>query len=238
MRAILVLALASCATSEPCASSDDASDCAPVDWSDSKSDASGVPATFNRNNIMTDAVLTTAAVDGNAVQGFLASSPYGHSWLADLQVSGQRFADVVVGVGSQYGVDPIVLLARMQVESSLVSATSRPSSAKINAALGCACPDGSTTCGSAGLVAQLDCAGQVLSQHFADSQNGVRGEWRVGVTMTSSDHYQVTPTDNATAALYAYTPWVLVGSGGNWLVWNVTRRFLKAFDAAGTLNLP
>ena len=28
------------------------------------------------------------------------------------------------------------------------------------------------------------------------------------------------------------------GRGGNWLVWNVTRKYLKHFDEAGTLHLP
>ena len=237
MRSVLLLAVASCATSDPCAS-DDASDCDAVSWSDGKSDASGVPAVFDRNNIMSNAVMTTAAVDANAVQQFLEQSPYGRSWLADLQIDNVPFSTRVVDIGNQYGIDPIVLLARMQVESSLVSALHTPSNSRVNAALGCACPDGSTTCGDSGLINQLDCAGQVLQQHIADSQNGVRGEWRAGVTMTTSDHYSVTPIDDATAALYAYTPWVLPNTGGNWLVWNVTRKFLKGFDGAGTLHLP
>ena len=236
MRAIAaLLALASCATS---GGDSEPSDYNPVDWSDGKSDASGVPAIFDRNNIMSDVVMTTIAVDANGMQAFLENSPYGRSWLADYEIGGVPFSQRVVDIGTQYGIDPIVLLSRMQVESSLVSATRMPTTSRINAALGCACPDGSTTCGDLGLVNQLDCAGQVLVQHIADSQNRVAGEWRTGVTMTTSDRYSVTPLDNATAALYAYTPWVLPGTGGNWLVWNVTRRYLKAFDAAGTLDLP
>ncbi len=238
MRAIwLLLAVASCATSST--TDTEPSDFDPVDWSGGKADSSGVPATFDRNNLMTDAVFTTAAVDQAAVQAFLENTPYGtRSWLADLQISGRSFAGHLVDIAGAYHVDPIVLLARMQVESSLVSATSTPRSSRINAALGCACPDGSTTCGDLGLINQLDCAGQVLQSHFEDSADQVSGEWRTGVTRTTSDGYRVTPIDNASASLYAYTPWVLVGQGGNWLVWNVTRKYLKAFDDAGTLHLP
>src|SRR5258708_7337350 len=123
MRAIALLALASCATS---GGDGEPSDYNPVEWSDGKSDVSGIPATFDRNNIMSDVVMTTAAVDATAVQGFLEQSPYGRSWLADLQISGARFSDHLVGIATQYGLDPIVLLSRMQVESSLVSATRTP----------------------------------------------------------------------------------------------------------------
>src|SRR6185503_10451750 len=49
---------------------------------------------------------------------------------------------------------------------------------------------------------------------------------RMGKTKTSLDGLSVTPANHATAALYAYTPWVLTGQGGNWLVWNVTKKFV------------
>jgi hypothetical protein len=228
--------LASCAS----APDHDPADFDPVDWSDSKSDASGVPATFDRNTIMTDYMFTaTGAVSSDAIQQFLEDNPYGtRSWLADATVGGARFSDAVVAVGQQYGIDPIVFLARMQVESSLVSATVRPSSTRINTALGCGCPSSYSCAGAyAGLARQLDCAGEVLATQFADSAAG-DGTWVEYDARSTLDHYRVVPTDNATAALYAYTPWVLVGRGGNWLVWNVTRKYLKHFDDQGTLQLP
>ena len=42
-----------------------------------------------------------------------------------------------------------------------------------------------------------------------------------------------TPANHATATLYAYTPWVLVGSGGTWLAWNVTRKYERYAENAG-----
>ncbi len=211
-----------------------------MDWSGGKADSSGLPAVFDRNTIMSDTVFaTTTAVAGDAVQQFLESSPYGtRSWLADTTLGGARFSDAVVLIGQQYGIDPIVLLARMQVESSLVSATVKPSASRIAFALGCGCPDASS-CSSqySGLGNQLRCAGDVLSTQAADSHQG-SGSWVAGQTTRTDDGYHVTPSDDATAALYAYTPWVLVGSGGNWLVWNVTRKYLKHFDDAGNLQLP
>ncbi len=235
LRTVAVLALASCAGGLQ-ETDGDPSDFAPVDWSGGKADASGVPAAFDRNNIMTDDVMVTMAVDASGVQDFLENSPYGRTWLADVTIDGAPFSERLVDIASQYGIDPIVLLARMQVESSLVSAKTQPSNWRINSALGCACPDYGT-CGDAGLVNQLDCAGQLLAKLENESIDGT-GAWDAGTTRSTSDHYRVTPTNDATAALYAYTPWVLPGSGGNWLVWNITRRYLKWFDAAGTLNLP
>lgn len=236
--AVWLLACASCATS---LAPDDpvASDYDPVDWtsSDGKADTN-VPAVFDRNNLMSDHIFTaTDAVDGDAVQSFLESSPYGRSWLADETLEGMRFSDELVAVARERGLDPVLLLARLQVESSLVSATAKPHQSRIDIALGCGCPDASKCAPRYfGLANQLRCAGDILSEQFAGSQAGT-GDWNAGKARTTSDGYRVTPRTNATAALYSYTPWVLPNHGGNWLHWNVMRRFLKAFDAAGTLHL-
>jgi hypothetical protein len=236
--ALLAVCVVACAT-EP-GDHDEASDFDPVDWSpNGKADFGGVPATFDRNLIMDDVVFGTAAVDTHALQAFLEHSPYGtRSWLADAQLDGMRFSDDVYAIAHARNIDPVVLLARMQVESSLVSATVRPSNTRINTALGCGCPD-SSGCSSAytGLSGQLNCAADVLAGKYGESTAGT-GAWRKGHTSRTSDPLNVTPSSNATAALYAYTPWVLEGRGGNWLVWNVTRKFLKHFDEAGTLHLP
>ncbi|MGE5184859.1 MAG: hypothetical protein ACM31C_22460 [Acidobacteriota bacterium] len=232
-----MFALAACAQGAP--GHDEPADFDPVDWSGGKADAGG-SAVFDKNTIMTELVFgTSSAVDADAVQQFLEDNPYGRrSWLADVQLDGVRFSDELVEVAQQHDLDPVVLLARMQVETSLVSATARPSSFRIAHALGCGCPD-SSGCSSAdsGLDTQLQCAGDVLSRALQGSRDG-SGGWVAGASHRTDDGYRVTPSDDATAALYAYTPWVLVGSGGNWLVWNVTRKYLKHFDQAGTLQLP
>lgn len=220
----------------------DPADLEEVDWAgpEGKGDFSGVPAVFDRHNIMTDTVLLAAdAVDATAIQAFLEDTPYGtRSWLADYSIDGRKFSTVLAEEASAGGIDPVVLLARMQVESSLVSKTVKPGTTTINHALGCGCPDGARCSRAyAGLPSQLECAIDVLQTQLAGSQNGT-GQWRLGSARRTLDPISVTPRSHATAALYAYTPWVLVGRGGNWLVWNVTRKYLKHFDEAGTLNLP
>jgi hypothetical protein len=241
--ALLVAALAAaCMTGEDPQGDVDPTDLEEVEWTPAggKGDFSGVPVAFNRNTIMSDAVLLAAnAVDARAIQAFLEDSPYGtRSWLADHLIGTKRFSDVLVEEARAGGIDPVVLLARMQVENSLVSKTVKPSNAAINHALGCGCPD-SRACSRAyaGLQSQLRCAIEVLDEQLGASRDGT-GRWRLGVARRTLDPLSVTPTNHATAALYAYTPWVLSGRGGNWLVWNVTRKYLKHFDEAGTLHLP
>ncbi|HTR51041.1 MAG TPA: hypothetical protein VMJ10_10075 [Kofleriaceae bacterium] len=238
--ASLLVLLASCASGigDPPATDDEATDLDPVSWSGGKADA--MSSTFQQNEVMSVHVLTaSSAVTADAIQAFLASSPYGtRSWLADYTASnGESFAQLVMDSANAHGIDPVALLARAQVESSLVSATSQPSATRVNAALGCGCPDnGGCLASDDGLATQLDCAGLVLATQMANSAAG-DGTWNRGRARATQDQVLVTPADDSTAALYAYTPWVLVGQGGNWLVWNVTRRFFQAFDNAGALNL-
>jgi len=245
MRALLLaVTLAACAADvggEPEPQGDPA-DYEEVEWTGpaGKGDFSGIPVTFDRHNIMSDTVLLAAdAVSAPAIQAFLERSPYGtRSWLADYTMDGRRFSEVLAEEARIGGIDPVVLLARMQVESSLVSKTARPGPTTINHALGCGCPDGAR-CGSqyAGLRSQLACAVDVLHTQLTGSRDGT-GQWRLGASRRTLDPVSVTPHTHATAALYAYTPWVLTGRGGNWLVWNVTRKYLEHFDEAGALNLP
>ena len=47
----------------------------------------------------------------------------------------------------------------------------------------------------------------------------------LGRARDTADPVAITPANRATAALYTYTPWVLRGQGGNWLFWNVYRKF-------------
>jgi hypothetical protein len=195
--------------------------------------------TFDRNRVLTEGFfLASGVVDGDAVQAFLEHTPYDtRCWLADEKVSGIRAADAVVNAARTAGLNPIVLLARMQVEKSLIGKTVRPSQNAIDYAFGCGCPDGSA-CDPKyrGLDKQIACAVATLRNLHDASKDGT-GQWRAGHTRKTFDGLKVTPFNHATAALYGYTPWVLPGVGGNWLVWNVTRKFAFAFEEAGAIDL-
>lgn len=238
LRLALFVVVTGCVAQPP--DHDEASDFDPVVWSpDGKADFSGVPATFDHNAVVDNAVFTTQAVDSNAIQAFLESSPYqNRSWLADYTLDGKRFADRVVEIAAADNIDPVMLLVRLQVESSVVGKTVVPSSATLAHAMGCGCPDGAA-CSHAlsGFENQLQCAADTYKEWF-DASAGGTGEYRTGHATKTLDGVSVTPRYDGTAAIYSYTPWVLVGRGGAWLTWNVTRRFLKQFDEAGTLHLP
>ncbi|MEZ4401612.1 MAG: hypothetical protein R3B06_16420 [Kofleriaceae bacterium] len=199
----------------------------------------GIPAAFDRNLIVSDALFTaTAAVTADDLQRFFEASPYGtRSWLADEAVAGVRAADAIVAAAQAEGVNPVLLVARMQVEKSLVSATKRPTGNRVDFAFGCGCPDG-RTCSETyrGLDKQVACAASTLRRWYDASADGT-GAWRRGVSRKTLDPIKVVPGSHATATLYAYTPWVLTGRGGNWLVWNITRKYLRHLDGQGGLHL-
>lgn len=197
--------------------------------------ADGVPAVFNQHNVLDDALFEdSTAMTVAEVQAFFESSPYGNrSWLASHQVAGVSAAQAVVDAALAENVHPLVLIARMQVESSLVSKTTAPSQRLSDRALGCGCPDGAG-CASRykGLAKQLVCAAETHRKWFDASADG-SGAWRKGVARKTLDPKTVTPANHATASLYAYTPWVLVGRGGSWLAWNVTRKYVRHAEARG-----
>lgn len=224
--------LAACTTAEEDLGHDEPADYE-VDPDDGKGD--GVAATFTANTVVGDDIFVD---DGSftveEVQAFFERSPYGNrSWLADYSANGVSAAQLVVDAATAQRIHPIMLLARMQVEASLVSKTTKPTQYRIDRALGCGCPDGSGCSASyRGFGPQLVCGARILRKWYDGSVDG-SGEWRLGVARRTLDPRTVTPTNHATASLYAYTPWVLVGSGGNWLVWNVTRKYVRYAEASG-----
>jgi hypothetical protein len=204
------------------------------DDGDGKSDG----ASFSQNNILDDALFTNAAaMSADDVQAFFESSPYNNrSWLADYSVNGVSAAQLVVDAANEFQIHPLMLLARMQVEASLIAKTVKPSQTRIDKALGCGCPDGGG-CSSSyrGFGPQMQCGANILRRWFDASIDG-SGQWQLGVPRKTLDPKTVTPANHATASLYAYTPWVLVGSGGNWLVWNVTRKYVRHAEANGLVH--
>lgn len=204
-----------------------------VDPDDGKGD--GVAATFDQNSVLTDVLLEdTSTITVDEVQQFFDRTPYGtKSWLAAYTSDGRSAAQIVVDAASAHSIHPLVLIARMQTETSLVSKPVRPTQRMIDRALGCGCPDGgSCSTRFKGLEKQLQCGAETLRKWFDASQAGT-GEWRRGKSKRTLDPKTVTPQTHATATLYAYTPWVLVGRGGTWLAWNITRKYVRHAETQG-----
>ena len=197
------------------------------DYSSSqKNNRPRVISTFQQNHPISDSFFNDkAALSQGAVQLFLERSPYGRSWLADYTISGQKASTMIYNVAQSKGLNPILLLSRLQVEASLISANSRPSQYLIDRAMGCGCHDGQACQASyLGLENQILCAAQKFRGLYNKSADG-SGWWRKGLGKSSLDHIWIVPESHATAALYAYTPWVLKGSGGTWLAWKTAQLF-------------
>lgn len=236
---VCALVLGGCVAGEEDApqGSDEPADYEPV-TADGKAD--GVPAVFDQNNVVSDDLFVD---DGQftvaEIQAFLEDSPYDtRSFLADYTVDGVSAAQAIYDAATSQNIHPMMLLARMQVEASLVSKTARPSTSRMDRALGCGCPDGAA-CASQyrGFAKQLACGAKILRKWYDGSIDG-SGQFRMGRSTRTLDPRTVTPENHATASLYQYTPWVLVGRGGNWLVWNVTKKYVRHAVAAGYIPDP
>ena len=202
--------------------------------SSEKSSRARVASSFSQNEAISDAFFADSdALSESGIQAFLERSPYGiRSWLADHRIDGRPASEMIYNISKDEGVNPILLLSRMQVEASLIASSARPAQHLIDRAMGCGCPDGQR-CDSSllGLKNQLRCAARKFRELYDLSASG-EGWWLRGVGKESLDGYWIVPKNNATAALYAYTPWVLVGSGGTWLAWKMARKFdLHVTDA-------
>lgn len=236
--ASLSISAASCTELGPDEGHDEPSDFDPVpDPEGGKADVAGIPATFDRHLVMSDALFTDVeTVDAAEIQAFFERSPYNNrSWLADATIDGVPASEAIVAASRAAGINPVVMVARMQVEKSLVSKTARPAQSRIDYAFGCGCPD-NRACNTAykGLDRQVACAATTLRRWYDGSVAG-DGLWVMGKSKRTLDPLTVTPRSHATSSFYAYTPWVLTGSGGNWLAWNVARRYLRHLDTQGAL---
>ena len=188
---------------------------------------------FNANKLMTDEVFEDADfITANDIQRFLEETPYGHpSFMATYAENGMSVAEKIVEAAQMYRINPLVILIKLQVESSLIFKAERPNQFLLDRAMGCGCHDGDPSChrGELGLFPQIDCGARLLRSYISelDTQGQTISGWKVGDSKLTSDETAIVPRNRATAALYTYTPWVLMGSGGNWLFWNVMRRFSR-----------
>jgi hypothetical protein len=205
----------------------------PLDYEELGTDgkADGVLSVFHANRLVSDdAFFDSQAMSAADVQAFFEETPYGRrSFLAGVRVaSGELLSAALVSTAVDRGLNPIVLLVTLQKERGLVSRTTAPSQRSLDYAFGCGCPDGGT-CSLAfkGIDKQLACAADAFRSYADDLEAGgatIAG-FAPGVATRVLDGVRVTPANRATAMLYTYTPWIQEGTGGNWLFWNIWRRY-------------
>ena len=207
---------------------------------------SALEAQFNRNNVITDAEISSSAMTVAEIQRFLEKTPYGtRSGLASFKENGKTAAEILHAEGLRSEISPIALLARLQMEQGLISKTTAPS-ATTDVAFGCGCPD-SASCGPKylGFANQAACAAGSLRRSIDKVNDGLPtvSGWKKGVSKKTQDEISIVPENAATAALYTYTPWVgesgggKTGVGGTSLYFKVLKRFTDAYlisTGAGT----
>ena len=198
---------------------------------------------FDRNNLISDAeYLSDTSVTADQVQTFLAAR---NSFLAGYRLPDNRLASqAIVEESLRNQINPIQILARLQTEQGLISATN-PSQNQLDYALGYGCPD-TATCDQQykGFDRQVMAATLTLHAYIQeiDLNGQTRSGWAPGRSKQTSDPLSVTPANRATAALYTYTPWVGEGGGGrsgvgaNYLFWNLYYTYAQSFDVVPPIN--
>jgi len=186
---------------------------------------------FNPERLIEDHIFVdTHFMSASDVKAFLEWTPYNKtSFLAYHTDDGMTAAEMIVKAAQDYSINPLILLVKLQVESSLIAKTQPPSTYVLERSMGCGCQDDNPGCHGApkGLYEQLVCASSLFRKYMDNLESS--GEtwtgWGVGIAKKTSEDQWITPENHSTAALYTYTPWVLEGQGGNWLFWNVYRKY-------------
>jgi len=118
-------------------------------------------------------------------------------------------AAVIAQAARTYRINPQVLLATLQKESSGVTRSSRPSDVTLRFLMGCVAPSTARE--------QITCAAERFrAYHDALISRGVTvSGWRVGNSKQTQDGVLVTPATRAIAGQFTYTPYAGVQWGGN-----------------------
>jgi hypothetical protein len=195
---------------------------------------------FDPDEIVSSAAFQDqGALDATKLTAFLQATPYGQpSFLATYSSHGVSAVSALVTAAHSYALNPLVFLARAEMDQGLVGSASYPSpAARVEYAFGCGCAaPGNCDATYAGFDIQVDCLGAALRESLdAVAATGkTDGGWGPGIAGTTIDGVAVTPKDDSTASLYQYTPVVAVGQpGGNWLFWNLWQRYASALKYTG-----
>jgi len=173
---------------------------------------------FDKNMLVSDtAMRDSTAMTTEDIQAFLDKTPWNKkSVLATYEEGGKSAAEIMHDAAEKYGINPLELLVRVQMEQGLINKTTA-SEESISIAFGCGCPH-SPVCSSKyeGFANQADCAAGTLrrSMDKAVTTNGTVSGWKRGAEKLTQDKVEVVPQNAATAALYTYTPYVGEAGGG------------------------
>ena len=196
-----------------------------------------VNAAFNPNMIISDEEFLDAySLTVTDVQNFLArqKGTLASKTIQDFNKVSKPVSQAIVEIAQAYGINPKVILATLQKESSLIT-NPNPSQTAINYAMGYGCPDrGGCSSSASGIYRQMDYAiwqfRCYINSFVGNCYNPNTGEklgyhYWPGGTYTFSDVNNtrittVTIQNKATASLYNYTPHVYNGNYNFYTLYN------------------
>lgn len=188
----------------------------------------GSEAKFDKNNLVDPASFADVeSLDVQLVQKFLHRTPYDRSsFLETYQSNGLRASDAIMKAARTYRINPLVFLVYAEAAQGLLGEANYPfPPERVEYVFRCGCLQGDNCLPQlAGFDRQLDCLGRRLRKSLDDiaASGATASGWGPDRPGTTLDGQKVTPANDATAALYDYTPRVAPGGGaGTWLFWNV-----------------
>lgn len=196
---------------------------------------SNVAFAFSPNNILSDYEMTDyKSMSLFDIQTFLQRKGSYLAYYYPLDVDGyyRTAAEVIWRAANKYKINPKVLLITLQKEQSLVESSS-PSQYNLDWATGYARCDDYDTCGPdmvpehKGFAKQVDDAAGWYRWYMDGNATFLK---KPGVTY-NIDGYSITPTNLATASLYAYTPHY----HGNYNFWKISNRWFSKYLPSGAL---
>jgi len=202
-------------------------------------------ATFDQNSILTDNELVNYnSMSVSRIQNFLNSKgALGTVNITDPWGTEKTSAQIIYDAAQYWQISPQYLLVRMQIEQSLVTDPTI-SQRQLDWATGYGVCDSCSTSDPnviqfKGYFNQVNWAARALQGDYYLGGLRTRGTtisgWAPGITKIISDTFgtfAVTPVNNATAAMYTYTPHVY---NANYNLWYYMNKWFQKNYPDGTL---
>jgi hypothetical protein len=203
----------------------------------------GMEAPFDRNMIVdTAAFQDVDGLDGTIIQKFLHKNAYDRSsFLETYQSNGVTASDAIARAARTYRINPLVFLVEAEAREGLLGEVNYPfPPERVEYVFRCGCLQADNCLPElAGFDRQVDCLARsyrVALDQIAMNEATAAG-WGKDKPSTTLDNQKVTPTTEATAAVYDQTPRVAEGSaGGSWIFWNIWNVYAAAIDYAGPIS--
>ena len=179
----------------------------------------GAAPAFNQDDLITDVNFSDVYCLSRAdVQSFLVAQPgILDTYKTADHLGVKRSAAAIIWQAAQaWQISPRVILATLQKEQGLLSATS-PSTSALDWAMGCGVPD------SGGRNSTYQGFGKQV-WYGAESLHDDGVSWHAGITKACGDG-TAEPANRSTYSLYVYTPWIGLTGGGNKLFWMLYRQY-------------